>query len=131
MFRVCAFTALLLLTVSLQATPKRTVQVDVEVWKNGQLDSTPRFIVTEGERANMALSSDSLSFKMNVSPKNSPFSDKAFKIALEYIEIKNGVDQEPMNVNVESSSYSTAVVKFLPPTEGADPVELKISAKPL
>lgn len=131
MFRVLVFAITLLAGLSLSAAPKRKVQVNVEVWKNGRLDSSPQFVVTEGEEASVAQSSDALSFKLNVSPKNSPFSDKAFKIALEFVEVKNGEDQEPLTANVETTSYDVSTVKFLPPKQDAAPVELKITAKPL
>jgi hypothetical protein len=131
MFRVLVFALSFLTVLSLSAAPKRKVQVNVEVWKNGKLDSSPQFIVTEGEEASLAQSSDALSFKMNVSPQNSPFSDKAFKIALQFVEVKNGEDQEPLTASVETTSYAISTVKFLPPTQEASPVELKITAKPL
>ncbi len=113
------------------ANPKRKVQMDVEIWKNGRLDSMPQLIVTEGEEAILSQSSDLLSFKMQLTPKNSPFSDKAFKISLEYTEVKGGLEQEPLHADVESSSYESAIVRYLPPTEGAEPIELKITARPL
>lgn len=114
-----------------QATPKRKVQMDVEIWKNGRLDSMPQLIVTEGEEGVLSQSSDLLTFKMQLTPKNSPFSDKAFKISLEYTEVKEGQEQEPLHADIESSSYESAVVRYLPPTEGAEPIELKITARPL
>ncbi len=131
MFHLVIFTLIFGTAVSSLAAAKQKVQIDVEVWKNGRLDSKPKFVIIEGEEGQLTQSSDDLSFKLNISPKNSGFSDKAFKIALEYVEIKGGEDQEPLLANVETSSYSVSTVKFLPPTQGADPVELKITAKPL
>ncbi len=113
------------------ASPKQKIQIEVEIWKNGELDSTSGIVTTDGESASISQSSDGLSFKLSLSPKTTGYSERAYKIALEYTEIKNGEGQDPLRANLETSSYETSSVRFLPPTDGADPIELKISAKPV
>lgn len=129
MFR-CLLVILLIPTQVFSAA-KQAIQIEVEVWKNGQLDSKSGIVTREGELGSINQSSDGLSFKLNVSPKTAAYSDRAYKIALEYVEIKEGQEPVSLNANVETSSYETSVVKFLPPQEGANSIELKISAKPL
>lgn len=131
MLKLTLVVAMLFATSLVSAAPKRKVRVEIEVWKNGRLDSSPKIIVNEGEEASIMQSSDELSFRMALSPKNSPFSDKGFKISLDFAEVKEGEEQEPLSATVETSSYSVSTVRFLPPRQGADLVELKISAKPL
>ncbi len=113
------------------AAPKQQVQIEVEIWKNGELDSTSRILTTDGESASISQSSDGLSFRLLLSPKTTGYSDRAYKIALEYTETKDGEGQEPLRAQLETSSYETSIVRFLPPTDGANPIELKISAKPV
>ncbi len=122
---------ILLMTFTASAFPKQKLQIDVEIWKNGELDSTSHIIATDGESAFISQSSDGLSFKLSLSPKTTGYSDRAYKIALEYTEMKDGEGQEPLRANLETSSYETSSVRFLPPTDGANPIELKISAKPV
>ena len=122
---------ILFMTLSAFASPKQKVQIEVEIWKNGELDSTSHIVATDGESAFISQSSDGLSFKLSLSPKTTGYSDRAYKIALEYTEIKDGEGQDPLRANLETSSYETSSVRFLPPTDGANPIELKISAKPV
>ena len=122
---------ILFTTLTASASPKQKVQIEVEIWKNGELDSTSQIVATDGESAFISQSSDGLSFKLSLSPKTTGYSDRAYKIALEYTEMKDGEGQDPLRANVETSSYETSSVRFLPPTNGANPIELKISAKPV
>ncbi len=128
--RACVILSLFF-ALTAAASPKQKVQIEVEIWKNGELDSTSHIVATDGESAFISQSSDGLSFKLALSPNTTGYSDRAYKIALEYTETKDGEGQDPLRANLETSSYETSSVRFLPPTDGANPIELKISAKPL
>jgi hypothetical protein len=126
-----AVVLLFLMTFETSAAPKQNVQMEVEIWKNGVLDSTAHITALDGDHATISQSTDALSFKLSLSPKTTGYSDRAYKIAVAYSEIKHGEVQDPLLAQVETSSYETSIVRFLPPTDGADPIELKISAKPV